>query len=881
MIVSTWLADGKVPGVHSVTNPIGVEVEPNFAFASQVAQEDGFTLWTIIVIIHQGNLSKDEITNMGITFDAKPDVPGPDDLTQAKADAAKAVNEYKTTEIAALTGDDAAAAEKAKTDALAAIEAAESVDAVNKAVADYKAAIDALTAVEASKLSVKAFGENRAELQDKIYGKRVDELQDGITATLDGTTYTLEGTVYHVIDWEAAYGTSGDEDGYFVALKMGYPGRSPESIRVEKFNGSGFAPVNDETTSSGSGTAWTTTDKETGIKYGLIVRKLVLGTDNKFKNFTVKAGGETYTFDTSKLVPTGQSGVAGDLIVAVATDDMVKPNDTVIGSGDGQKLISDLHQSDVAVTFDGTRTFTVTGTVNYVTDFSKWSSNTKYQNGNYVALKFAYPGVTPEDIKITNPATGGADAVGNEEGDGTDADGNVYGIVVCRLTKLASGGYKPINIAVAGKTYTVKMEVTCVQPSEDLVIRAATDDDEWVTPILGGNPGGKKVSELHDGEIAITGPVDNKYTVTGAVNYVTGFTAWAGNEDDEDAAKGNFIALTFDYPDPTQITIGSKPLEADGVLVWKITPQEDGTVKPITFTVSGATYTIDLNNVDRHLAGDLIFTVNRTGELGDEFGNKDRSALVGDDFEIVKENGKWVAKGTVLYNKWDAGWADSYNPGYYVVCTPVATDGSDVMLWSSAESGNDGFVNLNHDELVWQIGNAAGKRAEKLRFKVWDQEIDVDLSGLIFDAELEVTDGSDNGFMTIDADERKIQALDPVDVIEDKADPRIVLTGEVFYQERWTEWSDDDSLNSGYFVALNFATPGDGTAVVKNGLNQAAADADLNGETLVLKIAAADGTILTPDRTIQIIHESDVQKEYTFDLSQLNLIDANGEIVGK
>ena len=55
----------------------------------------------------------------------------------------------------------------------------------------------------------------------------------------------------------------------------------------------------------------------------------------------------------------------------------------------------------------------------------------------------------------------------------------------------------------------------------------------------------------------------------------------------------------------------------------------------------------------------------------------------------------------------------------------------------------------------------------------------------------------------------------------------------------------------------------------------------MNGETLVLKIAAADGTILTPDRTIQIIHESDVQKEYTFDLSQLNLIDANGEIVGK
>ena len=553
----------------------------------------------------------------------------------------------------------------------------------------------------------------------------------------------------------------------------------------------------------------------------------------------------------------------------------------MIGSGDGQKLISDLHQSDVAVTFDGTRTFTVTGTVNYVTDFSKWSSNTKYQNGNYVALKFAYPGVTPEDIKITNPATGGADAVGNKEGDGTDADGNVYGIVVCRLTKLASGGYKPINIAVAGKTYTVKMEVTCVQPSEDLVIRAATDDDEWVTPILGGNPGGKKVSELHDGEIAITGPVDNKYTVTGAVNYVTGFTTWVGNEDDEDAAKGNFIALTFDYPDPTQITIGSKPLEADGVLVWKITPQEDGTVKPITFTVSGATYTIDLNNVDRHLAGDLIFTVNRTGELGDEFGNKDRSALVGDDFEIVKENGKWVAKGTVLYNNWTAGWAESYSPGYYVVCTPVATDGSEVKLWSSAAGENGDFVSLNHDELVWQIGNAAGKRAEKLRFKVWGQEIDVDLSGLIFDAELEVTDGSNDGFMTIDGDKRKIQALDPVDVIEDKADPRIVLTGEVFYQERWTEWSDDDSLNSGYFVALDFATPGDGKAVVKNGLNQAAADNNLNGETLVLKIAAADGTILTPDRTIQIIHESNVQKEYTFDLSRLNLIDANGEIVGK
>ena len=154
--IKTWLQNGKTPGSHTVTNPVdGVEVTAKYEFASQLKQEDGYTLWYILVVINQGGVSKDTIINMGITFGTKTEDPDPGDLTQAKADANKAVDEYKATEIAGLTGEKATAAQGAKDAAKAAIEAATTQAEIDKAVADYKAAIDELVAAT-GELTVKA-----------------------------------------------------------------------------------------------------------------------------------------------------------------------------------------------------------------------------------------------------------------------------------------------------------------------------------------------------------------------------------------------------------------------------------------------------------------------------------------------------------------------------------------------------------------------------------------------------------------------------------------------------------------------------------------------------------------------------------------------------
>jgi len=101
------------------------------------------------------DVPKDEINDFTTT---EPIVP-PVDLTEKKAAAKSEVAGYETEKIAKLSDADKATAAAAKTTADAAIDAATTAEAVDKAVADYKAAIDALE-VPAEKIMVELVTED-------------------------------------------------------------------------------------------------------------------------------------------------------------------------------------------------------------------------------------------------------------------------------------------------------------------------------------------------------------------------------------------------------------------------------------------------------------------------------------------------------------------------------------------------------------------------------------------------------------------------------------------------------------------------------------------------------------------------------------------------
>ena len=90
--------------------------------------------------------------------------------------------------------------------------------------------------------------------------------------------------------------------------------------------------------------------------------------------------------------------------------------------------------------------------------------------------------------------------------------------------------------------------------------------------------------------------------VTGTSNYVTEYTQWSSVKDDQ---EGNYIALklTTDSKEDIQFKSvdgtdnGYKTLDSDGILIWRISKDKDGNVKPIEVKVGKDNFTIDLSGV--------------------------------------------------------------------------------------------------------------------------------------------------------------------------------------------------------------------------------------------------------------------------------------------
>lgn len=110
---------------------------------------------------------------------------------------------------------------------------------------------------------------------------------------------------------------------------------------------------------------------------------------------------------------------------------------------------------------------------------------------------------------------------------------------------------------------------------------------------------GKKANDLQsDIKVDTTDGIN----VTGTSKYVTGYTGWSSVAEDQ---EGNYIALklTTDSKEAIQFKSvdgtdnGYKTLDSDGILIWRISKNKDGNVKPIEVKVGKDNFTINLSGV--------------------------------------------------------------------------------------------------------------------------------------------------------------------------------------------------------------------------------------------------------------------------------------------
>ena len=140
-----------------------------------------------------------------------------------------------------------------------------------------------------------------------------------------------------------------------------------------------------------------------------------------------------------------------------------------------------------------------------------------------------------------------------------------------------------------------KMDLSKINNSEPPATSALT-----VVPVTDNTDLlGKKAADLQsDIKVDTTKGI----TVTGTSNYVTEYTQWSSVKDDQ---EGNYIALklTTDSKEAIQFKSvdgtdnGYKTLDSDGILIWRISKDKDGKVKPIEVKVGKDNFTIDLSGV--------------------------------------------------------------------------------------------------------------------------------------------------------------------------------------------------------------------------------------------------------------------------------------------
>ncbi len=746
--------------------------------------------------------------------------------------------------------------EKAKTDALAAIEAAESVDAVNKAVADYKAAIDALTAVTDNKLVVEAVPEKEklsfTNTPDKY--KYVFEIQDPLTvvAGTDGKTINVSGVSKYVSSW-AEWGNN--EGAYYIALKLSCPGVPADSIWFKSVDGQapGQGPNTGYKKLSKDGT------NENGDEYGILVWKLSDNDQGVRKNIDVKIGNETFVIDLSGVKMGADNEVL--MVEAVGADEQITETITS-GVKDYGKKGGDIQ--NITVGELSGNTIKVTGTTKYVG--TEWTAYGSANNtGFFVALKISYPGIKPTDIK--GKYGGDPKAL---SGDGNAKAGDA-GLALIRLDNDDLGRQKNFTVEVAGKTYIIDLRD---------IVKGATADVLTVEPVPADREllRSKKGSDLQD--IQVTGQ-DHDIKVTGKLKYVSNWTQFDANLKD-----GYYIALAVNHTGisewkeielipsnggngtPLGYPEGENPNdipENANVIIKKIDPQDKKT-QSVKLEVKGIVYTIDLSGITYEDKLEIT-ALKDDGELDSPWNNLKISNI--NNIDVVQDGETFKVTGDAYYVDSMAGFTDNLAKGYYIILD-FKTDG--VAIKVKGQESDD--VTVTDDNMIRRLKVNSRGVPENISVEAFGKLFTIDVSelNLVDEFTLEASEQSAELF-TNENYAKTVSELQGSDlkVEVDENSKTFYVTGAVRYLSGWGAYGGND--NKGWFVALDYEYPVGGKLTWKSDLipaGQELTDTPNDVDTIVTRIATTDMEI----KNVTVVTGSG--DTWTVDFSGVTLLGPDG-----
>ncbi len=464
----------------------------------------------------------------------------------------------------------------------------------------------------------------------KDYGKKGGDIQNITVGELSGNTIKVTGTTKYIgskdnegnlVGW-TEYAAS-NNTGFFVALKISYPGIKPTEIKG----------IYGEKKTDLS----TDTDAKAG-EAGLALIRLDNNELGLRKNFTVEVAGKKYIVDLSGVT----TGDAADVLSVTP----VGADEIVLG-----KKGSELQE----ITASGTNNdIKIAGKLKYVPSYEDWSSGVE---GYFIALHVEHSGVLAYDeIKLLPSNGGNGVALGNED------DGPENANVIVKKIDPRDKKTQSVKLEVKGVVYTIDLAGVEFEDKLDIVATESSTD-------LGSNFGNKKASDLNNLTSVLR--ENDTFKVTGEAYYVSPMNGFG-----ETVKSGYYIVLDFKSDASIAITVPKQDQSADSAaanlhggdtLIRKMYVPKGEKAENFTVEAYGKEFTVDVSGVN--LVDKVTLKASKqTATLYEGDMQKNVSDLQASDLTVtVDENAKtFYVTGTVKYlNDWTA-YGENDRKGWFV-----------------------------------------------------------------------------------------------------------------------------------------------------------------------------------------------------------------------
>ncbi|MDE6995347.1 MAG: hypothetical protein K2P41_13155, partial [Lachnospiraceae bacterium] len=547
------------------------------------------------------------------------------------------------------------------------------------------------------------------------------------------------------------------------------------------------------------------------------------------------------------------------------------------GKTDGKYVFEIQDPLTIDTAADG-KTIHVSGISKYVSGWTDFSNDPKLQSGYYIALALSCPGVPADSIwfkSVDGQAPGQGPNTGYKKlsKDGTNENGDEYGILVWKLSDNDQGVRKNIDVKIGNETFVIDLSGVKMGADNEVLMVEAVGADEQITETITSSVKdyGKKGGDIQN--ITVGELSGNTIKVTGTTKYVGDeWTAYGSTNN-----TGFFVALKISYPGikPTDIEgkygASSKKLSTDtgakagdaGLALIRLDNDDLGRQENFTVEVAGKTYIIDLRDVVKGATADVL-TVEPVPADRELLRSKKGSDL--QDIQVTGQDHDIKVTGKLKYvSNWTQFDAALKN-GYYIA---LAVNHTGIERWdeiqlissdgtTKKQLGVGGDIPENANVIIKKI-DPQDKKTQSVKLEVKGIVYTVDLSGITYEDKLEITALKDDSELDSPWNTLKISDINNIDVVQDGETFKV--TGDAYYVDSMTGF--DGNLAKGYYIILDFKTDGVGIKVK----GQESGDVTVTDDNMVRRLKVNNRGV--PEN----ISVEAFGKLFTIDVSELNLVD--------